>query len=198
MDSILGLITLFAVGTTFFSIVAAIYRFFLSLVVSPSPSVNNQSRFSRSSDSKSEDPVSLKDAFYANENTRQRSGKNSTVGASQKRNQQTRSTQTSSRVQQEATNKRAVELQQDLKKRSDTARSSSSRSTNFRENNFKQDTSQTSFGRTDLTTLVPIEKVTSKNKMADQSRSKKNQNQRDFVKGMIYKQILDEPLLFGQ
>jgi hypothetical protein len=193
MDPLLILIILFLVGTILFSFIATIYRFFISLVVNSNPSRRNQRPGSQRSDSKNKKSVSLKDAFYANESTRQSSRKNSAVAPSQKRNQQTRSTQLSSRVQQDETRRRAESLQQKLKRQPDTAQYPPSKSTIFHENALKQDINQTSFARTDLTTLVPIEKVISTNKTAYQSKSKKNQFQRDFVKGMIYKQILDEP-----
>lgn len=191
MDPLLTLIILFLVGTTLFSFIATIYRFFISLVVNSSPSRSNQRPGSQRSDSTNKEPVSLKDIFYANESTRQSSGKNSAVDPSQKRNQQTRSNQSSSRVEQDAARRRAANLQQNLKRQPDTDRYSSA----SRRNAPKQDATQTQLKGKDLTTLVPIEKVTSTEKVTQQSKtkSKKNQFQRDFVKGMIYKQILDEP-----
>lgn len=116
MDPLLTLIILFLVGTTLFSFIATIYRFFISLVVNSSPPRSNQRQGSQRSDLKNRESVSLKDAFYANEATRQSSRKNSAVDPSQKRNQQTRSNQLSSRAQQDAARRRAENLQQNLKK----------------------------------------------------------------------------------
>lgn len=194
MDPLLTLIILFLVGTTLFSFIATIYRFFISLVVNSSPSRSNQRPGSQRSDSTNKKPVSLKDVFYANESARQSSGSNSAVDPSRKRNQQTRSNQLSSRAQQDATRRRAANSQQNLKRQPDTDRySSTSKSFTSRENVPKQDVTQTQMRGKDLTTLDPIEKMTSTRKVTQQSRTKKNQFQRDFVKGMIYKQILDEP-----
>jgi len=189
MDPLLTLIILFLVGATLFSFIATIYRFFISLVVNSSPPRSNQRQGSQRSDLKNRESVSLKDAFYANESTRQSSGKNSAIDPSQKRNQQTRSTQLSSRVQQDAARRRAANLQQNQKRQPDTDRYSSA----SHKNAPKQEATQTQLRGKDLTTLVPIEKVTSKKNVTQQSKTKKNQFQRDFVKGMIYKQILDEP-----
>ncbi|MEK6189729.1 MAG: hypothetical protein N2A99_01910 [Carnobacterium alterfunditum] len=189
MDPLLTLIILFLVGTTLFSFIATIYRFFISLVVNSSPPRSNQRQGSQRSDLKNRESVSLKDAFYANESTRQSSGKNSAIDPSQKRNQQTRSTQLSSRVQQDAARRRAANFQQNQKGQPYTDRYSAA----SHKNAPKQEATQTQLRGKDLTTLVPIEKVTSTKNVTQQSKTKKNQLQRDFVKGMIYKQILDEP-----
>ncbi|SIO23356.1 hypothetical protein SAMN05878443_2084 [Carnobacterium alterfunditum] len=189
MDPLLTLIILFLVGTTLFSFIATIYRFFISLVVNSSPPRSNQRQGSQRSDLKNRESVSLKDAFYANEATRQSSRKNSAVDPSQKRNQQTRSNQLSSRAQQDAARRRAENLQQNLKRQPENDRYSSA----SYKNAPRQEATQTQLRGKDLTTLVPIEKVTSTKQVAKQSKTKKNQFQRDFVKGMIYKQILDEP-----
>ncbi len=195
MNSLLTLVILFLIGTAFFSFITTIFRIFMSLVGSSSASSESKQRqISQRADLTNKDSISLKDAFIAHDPARQRSQKNSPVDSSKKRNQQTRSNQLSSRMQQDAAQRRAANLQKNTKRRSEPPHSSStSKTTLFHEKELKKNANHTLFEKDDLTSLVPIEKVTSTKKVAHPTRTKKNQFQRDLVKGIIYKEILDKP-----
>lgn len=195
MNSLLTLVILFLIGTAFFSFITTIFRIFMSLIGNSSaPSKGKQRQISQRADLTHKDSISLKDAFIAHDPARLRSQKNTPVDSSKKRNQQTRSNQLSSRMQQDAAQRRAANLQKNTKRRPEPVHSSpTSKSTLFHEKELKRNANHTQFEKNDLTTLVPIEKVTSTNKITHPSRTKKNQFQKDLVRGMIYKEILDKP-----
>lgn len=193
MNSLLTLVILFLIGTAFFSFITTIFRIFMSLIGNSSaPSKGKQRQISQRADLTHKDSISLKDAFIAHDPARLRSQKNTPVDSSKKRNQQTRSNQLSSRMQQDAAQRRAANLQKNTKRQPEMVRATSNL-TFFQENALKQNANHTQFEKDDLTTLVPIEKVTSTNKVTHPSRTKKNQFQKDLVRGMIYKEILDKP-----
>lgn len=193
MNSLLTLVILFLIGTAFFSFITTIFRIFMSLVGSASTSSTSRQRpVSQRADLTHKDSISLKDAFIAHNPTRQTSQKNAPIDFSKKRNQQTRSNQLSSRMQQDAARRRAANLQRNSKRQPEMVRATSNL-TFFQENALKQNANHTQFEKDDLTTLVPIEKITSTNKVTHPSRTKKNQFQKDLVRGMIYKEILDKP-----
>ncbi|MER2173101.1 MAG: hypothetical protein ABS911_00380 [Carnobacterium sp.] len=197
MNTLIALVVLFLIGTTFFSIIATIYRFFISSIGgSSSPSKSSQRQTYQREDLTNKDSVSLKDAFLTNNTTRQKFASNAN-GSSQKRNQQAQAKQLSSRMQQDAARRRAETLQQNTKRKPEPVRSSTApKSTLFNENDVKKNKSQTLFDRDDLTSLTPIDKVTSTRKSSYQTEIKANKRhlQNDYVKGIIYKEILDKPV----
>ena len=187
MNTLIALVVLFLIGTTVFSFIAAIYRFFIAMIGNNSTSSQSRQRdLQQRTDLRNKDSVSLKDAFIANNTTRQKYASKSSTASSQKRNQQMQSKQLSRRMQQEA-----------AKRRAEPVRSSSApKTTLFNENDFKKSKSQTLFDRNDLTSLTPIDKVTSTKKSSYQAvvKTKKTHFQNDYVKGIIYKEILDKPV----
>lgn len=197
MNTLIALVVLFLIGTTFFSIIATIYRFFItSIGGNSSPSQSSQRQTYQREDLKKNDSLSLKDAFLTNNATRQKYASNANE-SSQKRNQQAHSKQLSSRMQQDATRRRAENLQQNPKRNSESLHSSTApKSTLFNENDIKKSKSQTLFDKDDLTSLTPIDKVTSTRNSSYQTEVKaKNLHfQNDYVKGIIYKEILDKPV----
>lgn len=197
MNTLIGLIVLFFIGTTLFSILATIYRFFIAFVDGNSnSSKTNQRQIYQKEELTKKDSVSLKDAFLTNNTTRQKYASNA-KDSSQKRNQQAHAKQLSSRMQQDAARRRAENLQQNTKRKPESVRSSTAaKSTLFNENDVKKSKSQTLFDKDDLTSLTPIDKVTSTKKSSYQTevRTKKRHFQNDYVKGIIYKEILDKPV----
>ena len=187
MNTLIALVVLFLIGTTVFSFIAAIYRFFIAMIGNNSTSSQSRQRdLQQRTDLRNKDSVSLKDAFIANNTTRQKYASKSSTASSQKRNQQMQSKQLSRRMQQEA-----------AKRRAEPVRSSSApKTTLFNENDVKKSKSQTLFDRNDLTSLTPIDKVTSTKKSSYQAevKTKKTHFQNDYVKGIIYKEILDKPV----
>ncbi|WP_407371045.1 hypothetical protein [Carnobacterium sp.] len=197
MNTLIALVVLFLIGTTFFSIIATIYRFFItSIVGNSSPSQNNQRQTYQREELEKNESVSLKDAFLTNNTTRQKYASNA-KDSSQKRNQQAHAKQLSSRMQQDADHKRGGNLQQNTKRKSEPVRSSTApNSTLFNAHDVNKSKSQTLFDRDDLTSLTPIDKVTSTRKSSYQTEVKaKNLHfQNDYVKGIIYKEMLDKPV----
>lgn len=199
MNTLIALVVLFLIGTTFFSIIATIYRFFIASIGSnSSPSKSNQRQTYQREELTNKDSISLKDAFLTNNATRQKYASNAN-GTSQKRNQQAHAKQLSSRMQQDAARRRAENLQQNTKRKPEPVRSSTApKSTLFNENDVNKSKSQTLFDRDDLTSLTPIDKVTSTRKSSYQTEVKAKkihlQNDNDYVKGIIYKEILDKPV----
>lgn len=187
MNTLIALVVLFLIGTTVFSFIATIYRFFIAMIGNNSTSSQSRQRdLQQRTDLRNKDSVSLKDAFIANNTTRQKYASKSSTASSQKRNQQVQSKQLSRRMQQEA-----------AKRRAEPVRSSSApKTTLFNENDVKKSKSQTLFDRNDLTSLTPIDKVTSTKKSSYQAevKTKKTHFQNDYVKGIIYKEILDKPV----
>lgn len=187
MNTLIALVVLFLIGTTVFSFIAAIYRFFIAMIGNNSTSSQSRQRdLQQRTDLRNKDSVSLKDAFITNNTTRQKYASKSSTASSQKRNQQMQSKQLSRRMQQEA-----------AKRRAEPVRSSSApKTTLFNENDVKKSKSQTLFDRNDLTSLTPIDKVTSTKKSSYQAevKTKKTHFQNDYVKGIIYKEILDKPV----
>lgn len=187
MNTLIALVVLFLIGTTGFSFIVAIYRFFIAMIGNNSTSSQSRQReLQQRTDLRNKDSVSLKDAFITNNTTRQKYASKSSTASSQKRNQQMQSKQLSRRMQQEA-----------AKRRAEPVRSSSApKTTLFNENDVKKSKSQTLFDRNDLTSLTPIDKVTSTKKSSYQAevKTKKTHFQNDYVKGIIYKEILDKPV----
>lgn len=198
MNTLIALVVLFLIGTTFFSIIATIYRFFIGSIGSnSSPSRSSQRQTYQREDLTNKDSISLKDAFLTNNATRQKYASNAANGSSQKRNQQAHAKQLSSRMQQDAARRRAENLQQNTKRKPEPVRSSTApKSTLFNENDVNKSKSQTLFDRDDLTSLTPIDKVTSTKKSSYQTevKAKKIHLKNDYVKGIIYKEILDKPV----
>lgn len=184
MNTLVTLIILFFIGTS-------IYRFFSTMIGNNSTSSQNGQR----SDSRNRDSVSLKDAFVANNATRQKYASKSPTASSQKRNQQVQSKQLSRRMQQEGAKRRAENLQQNNKRRTKPVQSSAVSGTPLlHETSTRKNTSQQISDRGDLTSLTPIDKVTSIRKATHQSVAKNTHFQNDYLKGIIYKEILDKPV----
>lgn len=197
MNTLIALVILFLIGTTFFSIIATIYRFFISSIGSnSSPSKSSQRQTYQREALTNKDSVSLRDAFLTTNATRQKYA-SSANASSQKRNQHAHTKQLSSRMQQDAARRRAETLQQNTKRNSEPVRSSTApKSTLFNKNDVKKSKSQTLFDKDDLTSLTPIDKVTSTRKPNYQTevKAKKVHFKNDYVKGIIYKEILDKPV----
>lgn len=133
MNTLIALVVLFLIGTTVFSFIAAIYRFFIAMIGNNSTSSQSRQRdLQQRTDLRNKDSVSLKDAFIANNTTRQKYASKSSTASSQKRNQQMQSKQLSRRMQQEA-----------AKRRAEPVRSSSApKTTLFNENDVKKSKSR--------------------------------------------------------
>ena len=188
MEALFALIVLFLIGN-------AVSRFFTALIKSsPAKSGQNQRYNQQRSDLNHKDAISLKDAFLTNNATRQSFAGKSSTASSQKRNQQARSNQLSSRMQQEAARKRAEHLQQNNKRRPEVDRPSTVKTTLFKESTSKQTANHTLFERTELTSLTPIDKVHSAQKTTQRPVAKKTHFQSEYVNGIIFKEILDKPV----
>lgn len=196
METLLALIILFVIGTTAVSFIAAMYRSFITMFGNNSSSSQSRQReMQQRTDLRNKESVSLKDAFIANNATRQGFASKSSTAAAQKRNKQAQSKQLTTRLQQDAAKRRAENLQQNNKRRPKTIQSSAApKSPLLHENDARQITNQTLFDTGDLTSLTPIDKVTSTKKTNHRSVAKKTHFQNDYVKGIIYKEILDKPV----
>lgn len=191
MEALFALIVFYLIGT-------AISRFYRALVGSSSPSSQNeqdQKNAQQRNGSNKNSSVTLKDLYATTNSTRRSFAGRSSTASSQKRNQQSQSKQLSHRMQQEATRKKAEHLQQNNKRRPEEVRSSASSKTSlFRETTQKQTVDHTLFEKNDLTTLTPIDKVSSAKKTSRQSATNQTRFQNDYVKGIIFKEILDKPV----